>query len=444
MCSGAAPQGPRRAQGIQQELQNARRLLMRRSILLFVTFFCLLTLAAWCAECPVLDRMGGSYSLSVLSSDTGLAGDEENTGAYLGVDINEITPERVSVLKLKDERGVEVTMVDQDAPAGKAGLREHDVILTMNGTNVESGAQLRRMIRETPAGRMVSLGVSRDGQPMTIKVQLAAKRKASAWGPGPKDFKFEMPNMSTLPDFDVPVSVVVVHSSLRSGLMVENITPQLGDYFGVKSGKGVLVRSVEKGSRAEKSGFHAGDVIVRVNNQPVRDTSDFSHAIRSSSGGTVNVGIIREKHEQNLTLPLPERKDSGDLFEETFEMPDVDADAQVDLEEVRDQMARIQPQMQFALQESRRAMEEARPKIEKAEREMREAIERQKPEIERAVREAEAASERAQNELCTAQKALRQQTLQLKKELEKQQREILRENRKQMERWKQQLHGDWM
>jgi serine protease Do len=417
---------------------------MRRSILLSMIFVLMLSLAAYTAECPVLDRMGGSYSLSLLSSDTGFSGDEESTGAYMGVDISDITPERVSALKLKDERGVEVTIVDQDAPAGKAGLKEHDVILTMNGANVESGAQLRRMIRETPAGRVVTLGISRDGQPLTIKVQLADRHKSVAWGPRPKDFKFEMPNMSTLPDFDVPVSVVVVHSSMRSGLMVENISPQLGDYFGVKNAKGVLVRSVEKGSRAEKAGFHAGDVIVRVNDQSVRDTSDFSHAIRSTTTGSVTVGIVRDKHEQNLTLPLPERKDSGDNFEETWEAPDIDAETRIDLGEVRDEVARIQPQMQFALQKSRRALEEAKPEIEHAQRAMAEELQRQKPEIERAMREARAATERAQSELCRGQKELRRQTQKLQKDLQKQRRDVLRENRRQIERLQHELHGDWM
>ena len=98
----------------------------------------------------VVDRLGGSYAFNVVASDTGFPADEESTGAYMGVDIADVTTDRLSALKLKDERGVEVTMVDQDAPAGKAGLKEHDVILSMNGTNVESGAQLRRMIRETP------------------------------------------------------------------------------------------------------------------------------------------------------------------------------------------------------------------------------------------------------------------------------------------------------
>ena len=80
--------------------------------------------------------------------------------------------------------------------------------------------------------------------------------------------------------------------------MVENITPQLGEFFGVKNGNGVLVRSVDKGSRAEKAGFHAGDIIVKVNDQPVHDTSDFSHAVRSRNSDSVSVGVIRDKREQ--------------------------------------------------------------------------------------------------------------------------------------------------
>ncbi len=420
---------------------------MRSPILSFALMSALISALgspALAAECPVVDRLGGTYAFSVVSSDTGFPSDEENTGAYMGVDIADVTTDRLSALKLKDERGVEVTMVDQDAPAGKAGLKEHDVILSMNGTEVESGAQLRRMIRETPAGRVVTLGVSRDGQPLTLKVQLADRHKSVAWGPKPKDFKFEMPNMPNMSDFDVPVSVVVVHSSIRSGLMVENITPQLGDFFGVKNGKGVLVRSVEKGSRADKSGFRAGDVIVRVNSQTVNDTSDFSHAIRSTSSGSVTVGVIRDKREQTLTLPLPERKDSGDMLEESFDAPDFDAEAHIDLTEMRDEMAQLKPQMQFALQESSRIVEEARPEIEKAQREAREELERAKPEIEKALRNAQTAVEDMRSELCSQERELRQQTQKLQKEVQKQRRHILRQNRKQMERLRHEMHGDWM
>jgi len=415
---------------------------MRSSILLSALALSLVAVV-YASECPVLERPGGAYSLR-LATDTGFSGDEESTGAYLGVDITDVTAERLSALKLKDERGVEVTMVDQDAPAGKAGLKEHDVILSMNGTNVESGAQLRRMIRETPPGRVVNFGISRDGQALAIKVQLADRHKSVAYNIRGKDFKFEMPTMPNLPDFDVPVSVVVVHSSMRSGLMVENITPQLGEFFGVKNGRGVLVRSVEKGSRADKSGFRAGDVIVRVNDQTVHDTSDFSHALRSGDSTTVTVGIIRDKKEQNLTLHLPERKDSGEFLDESFDVPDSDTEVEVDLGEVRDQMAQLRPQLQYAIQESRSAVDAVRPEIEKAQREAMKAVEREKPEIERALREAQRANERFQNELCTHQKALRQQMHQMQRQMERQRQDVLRQNKRQMERLRHEMKGEWM
>src|SRR5208283_4759267 len=160
--------------------------------------------------------------------------EDSSTSSYLGVDISDVTTERLGALKLKEEKGGEVTMVDQDAPAGKAGIKEHDVILTMNGTTIESGAQLRRMIHETPPGRVVSFGLSRDGQPMTVKVQLADKHKEfSLMGPKGKDFQLVMPDVH-LPDIDIPsINMVVVTQSARSGLTVENITPQLGEFFGV-------------------------------------------------------------------------------------------------------------------------------------------------------------------------------------------------------------------
>jgi serine protease Do len=270
--------------------------------------------------------------------------DEGGSGtAYLGVDIDDISAERLAALKLKEEHGAEVTMVDQDAPAGKAGLHDHDVILSVNGTAVESAAQLRRMIKETPPGRVVNLGISRDGQPMSIKVQLADRHKSMEWEPKSHLEMPKMPQMPNMPDFDLPVSVVVVHSSARSGLMVENISPQLGEFFGVKGGNGVLVRSVEKGSRGDKAGFRAGDVIVKVNNQPIRETSDFTHAIRSSPGTGASVTVMRDKREQNLTLTLPDKKDSGTLLEDSFDVPDFSAETQEAINRAGEEVARMTP-----------------------------------------------------------------------------------------------------
>jgi serine protease Do len=308
--------------------------------------------------------------------------EDSGSSAYLGVDIADVTSERVATLKLKEEKGVEVTMVDQDAPAGKAGIKEHDVILTMNGTSVESAAQLRRMIRETPPGRVVTLGLSRDGQPLTVKVQLEDRHKEYSYGPKVKEF--HIPEIH-VPEIDIPsFSMVVVTSSARSGLTVENITPQLGEFFGVKNGNGVLVRSVEKGSRAEKAGFRAGDVVVKIDGEPVHDTSDFTHAVRSRKGGSVSVDVVRDKKEQNLTLTFPDRKESGDLFEEeSFEEPLVNAESALELSQVQSEIAKLRPQIELAAESARKSAEEARKAYCDQQKKFREQTEKQREQFRR-------------------------------------------------------------
>ena len=257
-----------------------------------------------------------------------LFGEDGSGGSYLGVDTRDITGDRMGALHLKDESGVEITMVDQDAPAGKAGLREHDVILSINQQKVESVEQLRRLIREIPAGRTVTIGISRDGQPLTMKAQLAERNKSLE---ADHSYDLRVPPINipaihippiNMPEMDMPVNVVVIHSPVRSGLMVENLTSQLGDYFGVKSGKGVLVRSVERGSRGEQAGFHAGDVIVKVDGAEVTDCSDFTRLLRERKQNKVSVTVLRDRKEQVLNLSLPEPRRSGALSGEDCQFGD--------------------------------------------------------------------------------------------------------------------------
>jgi predicted metalloprotease with PDZ domain len=237
--------------------------------------------------------------------------------SYLGVDIQDVTADRLSALKLKEERGVEITMVDQDAPAGKAGLREHDVILEFNGTAVESEEQLRRLIRETPPGRTVTLGISRDGSPMKINVQLADHSKVVAQS-FPRVVEIpEIPRVQVFPRNGIDIPIIQTYSSTL-GVQTENLTRQLGEFFGVKDGEGVLIRSVEKGSAAEKAGLKAGDVIVRADNEKLTDRTDLTHALRNHrSGGPLNLVVVRDKHEQNFTVTLPDRRsrDSSSLLQ---------------------------------------------------------------------------------------------------------------------------------
>jgi serine protease Do len=332
---------------------------------------------------------------------------EESGGSYLGVDTRDVTTDRLSALNLKEEKGVEVTMVDQDAPAGKAGLKEHDVILNLNGTEVESVEQLRRMIHEVPPGRVVTLGVSRNGQPLTIKVQLADRKKSFSYSTRGNDYETveipPIPPMPPMPDIDIPISIVVVHSSRRSGLMLENLTPQLGDYFGTKNGEGVLVRSVEKGTPAEKAGFHAGDIIVKVNGERISDASDFSRTLQSRKDNTVSVSVIRDKKEQTLTLALPNRKQSQ-VFEESFEAPEIDAEMRRDLLQAQNEIARAKPDLEMAARE----------------------MERMKPEMERAARE------------------LARQQQQLQREDMRKMQQLLRNQQQQLrEKLRHELKGDW-
>lgn len=349
--------------------------------------------------------LNGSQAAQRWTTDTPVFGlpEDSGTASYLGVDIMDITADRLGALKLKEEHGVEVTMVDQDAPAGKAGLKEHDVILTMNGSAIESRPQLQRMIRETPPGRVVTLGLSRDGQPLTIKVQLADRRSEFAhmsdkdwdhtkemYADHDKDFNIhvEVPPIPNMPDFDMPnIGMVMVHSSMRSGLMVENLTPQLGEFFGAKNGNGVLVRSVEKGSRAEKAGLRAGDVITRVGDQAVHDTSDFTHALHTHSAGTVRVAVLRDKKEQILTITLPERKDSGEMFEESLEAPELDAETQAAMGEAQCEIAKLRPQMELITAQSRKASEEVRKSFREQQKQMKKQMEKVQQELTPEVQE---------------------------------------------------------
>jgi C-terminal processing protease CtpA/Prc len=308
-------------------------------------------------------------------------------GSYLGVDTENITPEMLGPLHLKEESGVEVTMVDQDAPAGKAGLKEHDVILTINDQKIESEEQLRRVIHEIPAGRTVTIGISRDGQPMTLKAQLAERDMDHS-------FNFSAPVVNVpaihippinMPQIDIP-SVVVIHSPRSSGIMVENLTPQLGDYFGVKSGNGVLIRSVEKGSRAAQAGFRAGDVIIKVNGSSVNDCSDFSRVLRDRKGEKATVVVIRDHHEQTLTLSLPEPRRSGALescgyidsvtcaqvVKEGSEVAELIPEMKTaELKRLQPQLKHLHKQLEHELRAHRGEIKEAHKGMEKMQQELR-------------------------------------------------------------------------
>lgn len=328
-----------------------------------------------------------------------LYGDEPWGGSYLGIDSQDVTPDRLAQLHLKEERGVEVTMVDQDAPAGKAGIREHDVIVTINDQRVESVEQLKRLIREIPPGRTVAIGVSRDGQLLTLKAQLAERNKMPHneglnISPAINIPAIHIPPIN-MPDIEVP-NIVVFHSPRSSGLMVENLTPQLGDFFGVKGGNGVLVRSVEKGSRGEQAGFRAGDVIVKINGSAVNDCSDFSRLLRGRASNKASVTVMRDHKEQNLTLTLPGR--SGPVSERqdceylTAESCREVFKAESEMAALRAHMnnaglKRMMPELQHLREQVEQQGREHREQLKNEMKKMQEQMRQQRQEFEREMRQ---------------------------------------------------------
>ncbi len=289
------------------------------------------------------------------------------SSSYLGIDPRDITADRVGPLKLKSERGVEVAMVDQDSPAGKAGLKEHDVILTFNGNNVESVEELKRMLRETPPGRTVALGISRDGNPQTLNVQLGDRSKITMRPLVMPDMNIHIPPMPEMPDIPAMMAITSVG---RNGIMVESLTAQLGDFFGVKNGQGVLVRSVEKGTPGEAAGLKAGDVIVGAGSERVGDTGDWRRVVRAHPGETVQLHVIRDKREITLPLAIPKRRDTGMLLQPQ----DWDLDLELQLQDLRPkieqikavEMAQLQRQLALHQKELDRVNQQVRVELERA------------------------------------------------------------------------------
>lgn len=230
-------------------------------------------------------------------------------GTFLGVGVKEITSERAKALKLKEEHGVEVTTVEPESPAEKAGLKPGDVVLEYNGQRVEGTQQFVRFVRETPAGRTVRLTVFRNGSTQTLTATVAERKGRSFNLPGPKfdeDIKIRIEKeLESLRD------VPKVTMSWRAGVLgIEGESlkgSQLGDFFGVK--EGVLVRGVMKETPAEKAGLKAGDVIVKVDDRKVEEPRDITAALRSvreASKKTIPVVVVRDKKEMTVQVTLDE------------------------------------------------------------------------------------------------------------------------------------------
>lgn len=259
--------------------------------------------------------------------------------SWLGITLKDVDAASARDLKLPGVYGAEVTGVETDSPAAKAGLAKGDVILKFAGDRVWSVAELRRMVRETPADRSVPLEVSRDGRKRAVDITLASRATQFA-------FPAIMPHIRMPQFFDFHLSM----GDARMGISGDSLTPQLAGFFGVKQGKGVLVREVESDSAAEKAGLKAGDCIVRVGKVAVGSVSELRSALEAAGADKhpVTISIVRKGQEQDLAVELAQPADTlsgGQASEVEQELQRELGQRRQDLDDLRQQLQGVQGQM---------------------------------------------------------------------------------------------------
>jgi serine protease Do len=235
-----------------------------------------------------------------------LAMQYRGSASHLGVRLIDVDSDRAKVLKLGEAHGAEVVSVEENGPAEQAGIRAGDVLLSYNGENIVGAQQLGRLVAETPQGRKVTMQYSRDGKVESATVTTGAPRAANFNFPG--GVGFEIPDLQNLTILDIPNPMLIWKNSVL-GIEGESIDSQLAQYFGVKHG--VLIRSVEKGSPAEKAGLKAGDVVTAIGDHEVSAPRDVSSFMRSTryKRKTIAVALTRDRKPITIEIPVSENRE---------------------------------------------------------------------------------------------------------------------------------------
>ena len=185
---------------------------------------------------------------------------------YLGISINNVTPDNASFFNLPDASGAIVSQVTPDSPASRAGLESGDVIRTLNGKTIPNSSALQVAVSEMMPGAAVELGVLRNGKQQTLHAtvgEYSAKGTEVAENSGSGQ----------------------AHGG-KLGVAVNNLTPDVRQQFNIPDQvHGAAIENVRPGSAAEDAGLSAGDVILSVNRKPVDDAQSCIDAIHAVPAG---------------------------------------------------------------------------------------------------------------------------------------------------------------
>src|SRR5450755_946888 len=350
-------------------------------------------------------------------------GDVHST-AYLGVMVDSVSPEKAASLHLKDHSGAAITGVDQDGPACRAGLKSGDIVVAFDGKPVEGPDQFASFIHSSAAGTIVAMTVIRDGQSKEMKAtlggwkQMAGMPKVPFAAPGSMAFAPPAPPVPPrmYPDIEIPNFTSI---SARHGIVVEPLSPQLSDFFGVPQNKGVLVRSVEKGSPGAAAGLRAGDVIVRVNNETIHDMADWRRAAKTHSG-KITLAIVRDKKEQTMEMSLP--GNTSKLEGDDWDGFDLDMQAMADeMQKFGPEFAKNAEEMTTLAQLDQNQIDEINRQANAA---AKAALPDMKKQVEQARKQADAAMKAATPEMKKRAEELAKQAAEWQKQSEQVRKEI--------------------
>jgi serine protease Do len=197
------------------------------------------------------------------------------TRGWLGVSIQEMTPELAKSLGLKEKKGALVAQVVSGSPAEKAGIEQGDVIVGFYGKPITDSKDLPRIVASTPVGESVTVKVSRDGKMMDRQIKVGEMEEKGV-------------EVSQSP---------ASHKSL--GITIQNVTPEIAKGLGLKKETGVVVARVEPGSPAADAGIQRGDVIQEVNRKPVKDVEDFVQKVEKAKGQE-SILLFIQRGQNNL------------------------------------------------------------------------------------------------------------------------------------------------
>ena len=207
---------------------------------------------------------------------------------YLGISMNDVTPDNARFFNLADASGAIVAQITPDSPASKAGLHTGDVIRQLNGQTMVNGSALQVAVSELQPGTKVALGILRDSKPMTIDLTIGQFHANSEVAANEGDGQ-------------------AGPQSGKLGLAVSNLTPDTRQQLNVPDGvNGVVVENVRPASPAEDAGLQPGDLILEVDRHATASASQFVGQVRGTAAGKDLLLLVWSKGNASYRTVRPE------------------------------------------------------------------------------------------------------------------------------------------